>query len=396
MKLLTSPYKLAIYFTVSVIITILVIPILYIALASDDNSKKNDCVVLLHGLNRSKSSMSLMEKYLNKQGYKTVNYNYDSTKKTIPEIATTDAVSAVNTCLTYKPNKIHFVTHSLGGIIVRQYLQTNNLPRGSRLVMLGPPNKGSELSDYFNDFELFKWMNGSAGSSLTTDKKSIPNTLKPISIEVGIIAGSVSFNPFFSYIIPSGDDGKVSIESAKLPEMKDFIVMNTSHTFMMINPFVMKQVATFLETGKFDHKNESLTQLTHKLSNFESDGCTLSPDGYSLSSSKDEQNLWCGCCFLHDMRYWQGGTSDERLEADEEFKQCILKITESEALATLMYNGVRAGGSSILPTTHRWGYGWPYGRGDKALSDREKEAVSVRLLEYYKQDKSYICDSKAP
>lgn len=395
MKPLSSPYKLAIFFTGAVIITVLIIPTLYITFSATAEVKKNECVVLLHGLNRSKQSMLLMAKHLENKGYLTVNQNYDSANKTISEIAKSDVTGAVKTCQTKAPQinnlKIHFVTHSLGGIVVRQYLQENNLPKNSRLVMLGPPNKGSELSDYFIDVELFKWLNGEAGTSLTTDKKSIPNTLKPVDIEVGIIAGTVSFNPFFSYILPESDDGKVTIESTKLPEMNDFIVMNTSHTFMMMNPFVMDQVSTFIESGEFNHGELDITELTHQLSPFKSDGCSLVPDGNFMSSSKSEQNLWCGCCFRHDISYWQGGTTEKRLTADNEFKKCILETTGSEELATLMFSGVRAGGSSLLPTWYRWGYGWPYGRGDKQLNDMEQEAISIRLLEYYKNDTPYIC-----
>ncbi len=394
MKPVSSPYKLAIYFTASAIITILVIPMLYITFADGDNIRNNECVVLLHGLNRSNKSMYLMEKYLIKQGYKTVNYNYDSTNKSIQEIASGDVKAAVSSCKKTKTKKIHFVTHSLGGIVVRRYLQDNSLPKGSRLVMLGPPNKGSELSDYFSDLELFKWLNGDAGVALTTDKKSIPNSLNTISknlIEIGVIAGDVSFNPFFSYIIGGSDDGKVSVESTRLSEMTDFIVMTTSHTFMMNNPFVMEQVKTFLENGKFKHNENSIEEVTESLETFKSDGCSLFPNGNFMSASKSEQNLWCGCCFRHDMSYWQGGSSDQRLAADNEFKKCILETTGSEELASLMFNGVRGGGSSLYPTWYRWGYGWPYGRGDKELTRLEREAVSGRLLEYYQKDTPYIC-----
>lgn len=392
MKPVSSPYKLAIYFTASAIITMLIIPILYIVFSDNGNIHKDECVVLLHGLNRSNKSMYLMEKYLIKQGYKTVNYNYDSTEKTIPEIASIDVARSVSDCQKNKPDKIHFVTHSLGGVVVRQYLQTGSLPEGSRIVMLGPPNKGSELSDYFLDLEIFKWLNGEAGTSLTTDKKSLPNTLKPISTEVGVIAGHVSFNPFFSYIIPEGDDGKVSVERARLTEMTDFIVMTTSHTFMMMNPFVMEQVKNFLENGKFRREENSLEELTMKLEPFKSDGCSLFPDGNFMETSKSEQNLWCGCCFRHDMSYWQGGSSGERLSADMEFKKCIKDSTGSEELASLMFGGVRAGGSSLYPTWYRWGYGWPYGKEDKELTTDEREAVSIRLLEYYQKDRPYICE----
>jgi len=391
MKPVSSPYKLAIYFTVSAIATVLLVPFIYIVFESSAENGEGECVVLMHGLNRTGNSMALMEKHLNKKGYSTVNTTYDSNDKTIREIADSDVKDSVTKCMTEKPSKVHFVTHSMGGIVVRKYLQENSVPKGSRIVMLGPPNKGSELSDYFMDLAMFKWINGDAGLSLTTDKDSIPNTLKPVPVEVGVIAGTISFNPFFSYILPDADDGKVTVERTRLPEMTDFKVVNTSHTFMMMNPVVMNEVLSFLETGKFTHEKNNIDELTSKLSAFESDGCSLSPDGNFLSTSKQQQNLWCGCCFRHDISYWQGGTSEERLEADKTFKQCIKESTGSEELSLLMYNAVRAGGSSMYPTWYRWGYGWPYGRGDKALTEMEKEAVSIRMLEFYQKDLPYIC-----
>jgi len=113
------------------------------------------------------------------------------------------------------------------------------------------------------------------------------------------------------------------------------------------------------------------------LADFKSDGCSLFVDG----TFKDRE-LWKGCCVEHDVAYWKGGTADERKAADLKFRECIRKTTGDEALALLMYEAVRAGGSPHFPTWYRWGYGWPKGRGYKALTELEKTVAQRKLSEY--------------
>jgi hypothetical protein len=152
-----------------------------------------------------------------------------------------------------KATKIHFVTHSLGGILVRKYLQKNNLPDGSRIVMLSPPNHGSEVVDRFKNFFVFKWLYGQAGQELGTQAQSIPSQLKPVQADIGVIAGKKSSVPWFSRIIPGENDGTVSVASTRLKEMNDFITVECGHTFIMNNRDVMDQTVFYLQNGHFRH-----------------------------------------------------------------------------------------------------------------------------------------------
>lgn len=361
-------------FLLFLILTSLLFVIPYSAMASSND----ECVVILHGLARTKYSMRSLEVYLQKNGFKTVNGGYASTSKSVAEIADDEVAEAVKICREGKAGKIHFVTHSIGGIVVRQYLQTSSVPDGSRIVMLAPPNRGSELTDEMKDLAPYRWLNGPAGQELGTDNESTPNTLKPVEIEIGIIAGDSSLNPIYSSIIPGPDDGKVAVESTKLDEMKDFIIIPSSHTFIMENAKVMRQTLHFLKTGSFDH--EPLIKP------FTSDGCSLFPDG----TIKDI-NLWCSCCINHDLAYWRGGTERERKEADQALRACVQEKIGNSALSNLMYSGVRMGGASIFPTWYRWGYGWPYGRSDRPLTDKEEESVQKKMEEYKKKKQRYSC-----
>jgi len=212
-----------------------------------------ECVILLHGIAKSAASMKKLDAYLREQGYRTVNFTYPSTTEPIEVLAETYLPKAIAQCTADHSAKIHFVTHSMGGIVVRQYLQTHTLPPGSRMVMLAPPNRGSEVTDSLKGLTIYKWIHGPAGQELGTGPEGIPRRLKPVSIDVGVIAGNKSYNPIFSSMIPGPDDGTIAVERTKLKEMKDFLVVSSTHTFIMDNPLVMKQVVHFLEKGKFDH-----------------------------------------------------------------------------------------------------------------------------------------------
>ena len=217
---------------------------------------EQQCIVLLHGMGRTRFSMSHLESALTDKGYHVINYGYPSTSAPIEELAREHVPQAINLCPGPAQRPINFVTHSLGGILVRFYLQEHQLPAGSRMVMLSPPNKGTELADRFKDMALYRWITGPPGQQLGTSERSLPNKLKPVDMDIGIITGRKTYEPWFSNLLPGEDDGKVSVESAKLDEMADFLVVDSGHTFIMNDPEVIRQIDAFLRTGCFE-RNEN-------------------------------------------------------------------------------------------------------------------------------------------
>ena len=212
------------------------------------------CVILVHGLTRSHYSMVKLERYLQSHDYTVVNKDYSSTKKSVEEIANKEIPLMVNDCLKQNPDDIYFVTHSMGGIVLRQYLQTHNMPKLTRIVMLGPPNHGSPLADLLHNDVLFKMITGPAGQELTTECTSLPNSLdRHLPYQVGIIAGNFSFFPFAKLFFHEDNDGKVAISSTQLMGMNDFIILPVSHTFIMRNSVVEEQVLHFFDYAKFIH-----------------------------------------------------------------------------------------------------------------------------------------------
>jgi pimeloyl-ACP methyl ester carboxylesterase len=210
---------------------------------------KNQAVILLHGLARNASSMHKLEKALIEHGYEVVNVDYPSTKHDIESLAEWSIGNAIKAV--QRQNKIHFVTHSMGGILVRQFLSQHAMQNLGRVVMMGPPNSGSEVVDILQNLPGFKTVNGPAGLQLSATKEGLPNQLGAANFEVGIIAGSRSINLVLSTMLPEPNDGKVSVESSKLEGMADHVTLPVTHTFMMRNPAVIQQVIAFLKNGAF-------------------------------------------------------------------------------------------------------------------------------------------------
>lgn len=195
--------------------------------------------------------MKPLAEALTEAGYSVVNIGYKSRSKIIEELAPEAIETSYKECP--ETGIVHFVTHSLGGILLRYYLEEQDLPRLGRVVMLAPPNQGSGVVDAISWMPGFDLFNGPAGDQLGTDEHSIPLSLGPVDFELGVIAGTKTVNPILSLYLENPDDGKVSAENTKVEGMQDFLEVPHSHTFMMRKEIVISQALQFLKTGYFSH-----------------------------------------------------------------------------------------------------------------------------------------------
>jgi triacylglycerol lipase len=212
---------------------------------------RGDYVVLLHGLGRTPLSMKRLQWTLEKENFRVINVAYPSTRVSIQDAADHWLGEILSERTTNRTVNIHFVTHSLGGIVLRQYLSNHRIENLGRVVMLAPPNQGSELAERLRNNFLYRLATGPSGQQLGTSAGSVPKQLGPIDFQLGVIAGDRSLNPLFSAWIPGPDDGKVSVRSTEISGMRDFLVVHHSHTWMAWSGNVVSAVAQFLRTGRF-------------------------------------------------------------------------------------------------------------------------------------------------
>lgn len=229
--------------------------VLFFAMLSSVHGEEG--VVLLHGLGRTSASMAKLERALASQGYVVVNHEYASRSLPIDLLSPVVVGEALAHQRLSGCSKVHFVTHSLGGILVRHYFAGRKEERLGRVVMLGPPNQGSEVVDHLKGWWVFRKLTGPAGAELSTRENSIPQQLGPVFFDLGVVAGDRSINWINNGMIPGRDDGKVSVEKTKVEGMKDHVIVHATHPFMMKNARVIKSAIAFLETGSFETRRTS-------------------------------------------------------------------------------------------------------------------------------------------
>ncbi|MFT5124649.1 MAG: triacylglycerol lipase [Kiritimatiellia bacterium] len=211
-----------------------------------------DYVVVLHGMGRTHHSMARVAHHFSRQGYTVINRSYPSRDKTIHVLSEEWLHSLLEREITDPQVKVHFVTHSLGGIVLRHYLKHHELPNLGRVVMLAPPNQGSELVPIMGRLPIYGWIVGPAGLELGIDEDAVPLQLGPATFELGVIAGNRSLNPVYSWMIPGPDDGKVSVARARLDGMRDFVTVPYSHTWLMNRKNSLQHMERFIRTGAFE------------------------------------------------------------------------------------------------------------------------------------------------
>jgi pimeloyl-ACP methyl ester carboxylesterase len=210
-----------------------------------------DGVILLHGISRTALSFRKMQVALEAAGFATLNIDYPSRRHALEALAE-HIHPAVTRLAAAIDGPLHFVGHSMGGLLARVYISKYRPQRLGRVVMLGTPNGGSEIADRLRYVSLYRAWFGPAGAQLVTRRDAATSALfPPVDYPVGIIAGNRSVDPIASRLLPKPHDGRVSVENTKLEGMADHIVIGTSHPWLPGNSEAIAQTIAFLREGKF-------------------------------------------------------------------------------------------------------------------------------------------------
>ncbi|SHF26236.1 Alpha/beta hydrolase family protein [Microbulbifer donghaiensis] len=212
---------------------------------------ETQCVILLHGLTKDSRSLRPLQHQLIDAGYYVANIDYPSRQKPIAELADYAVKAGLEQCARVNARPVNFVTHSLGGLLVRHYLQRHSVAQLNRIVMLAPPNHGSRVGDILSCIPYIKDINGPAGRQLGTGAGSVPLQLEPAAFNLGIIAGNRSLNPLASSLLAGQDDGRITVESARLPGMCSFLVLPQTHGGIAADEQAIFQALQYLSRGYF-------------------------------------------------------------------------------------------------------------------------------------------------
>jgi pimeloyl-ACP methyl ester carboxylesterase len=209
-------------------------------------------VVLLHGIARSARSLRRMQAALEAAGFATLNLDYQSRSKSL-QVLVADICPAIAEFTSRVDGPMHVVAHSMGGLLARAYLAKHPPPRLGRVILLGPPNNGSEIADRFRHLAMYRAFFGPAGQQLVTAPDAATKTLLGApNYPLGVIAGSRSVYPIASRFLPSPNDGRVSVASTRLNGMTDHIVIPTAHPLLVRDARAIAQTVAFLRNGRFN------------------------------------------------------------------------------------------------------------------------------------------------
>ena len=213
--------------------------------------RPRDGVILLHGIGMASWTMAVAERAMREAGYQTLNLDYPGRRLGLEALAAhVDASSA--RWIAGLDGDIHFLTHSMGGLVTRVLLATRRPARLGRVVMLGPPNGGSELADLLARYALYQRIFGPAGAELITKRPpALTTLLGEIDYPVGVIAGRRAIDPLSWMLLPKPNDGKVAVAHTRVSGMADHLILPVDHTFMVRDSAVLRAAVRFLRTGRF-------------------------------------------------------------------------------------------------------------------------------------------------
>ncbi|GEP10048.1 esterase/lipase family protein [Methylobacterium gnaphalii] len=222
------------------------------SLGPETHTLQPDGVVLLHGTARRASSMRKMERAFRSRDYATLNIDYPARQAALGVLA--EIVRREIEAFSSSVGRLHFVTHSMGGLVARALI-TRHRPRNlGRVVMLAPPNGGSEVADALHRLRLYRRFFGPSGAQLVTRRsEQLTRLLGPVDYPLGVIAADRSLYLLESWLLlPGPNDGRVTVARTRVPGMSAHLTLHTTHVTMMWNRRVIREALHFVKEGRFE------------------------------------------------------------------------------------------------------------------------------------------------
>jgi len=238
-----------------------------IKLNKSNPKKPGEVVVLLHGSCGSNKNMECIADSMRILGYHIYSMEFNSSLNN-----STDAAKTLSPRVKYissRHKKIHFIAHSMGGLIVRKILSEINLKNVDKVIQIATPNHGSELATFFKGNWLYKKIYGKAWGDFIIGGKFLKSLNEPhvsavgaTNYELGSIAGNSSHFLLNFFFKSKDNDRRVSVSSTKLEGMKDHIIINANHRNIIKSKETILQIKSFLLDGKFDRSTSNLNLNT--------------------------------------------------------------------------------------------------------------------------------------
>lgn len=216
---------------------------------------KMHVLILVHGINKSSKVLTGLEKFVGKQGFEVLNIDYPSTKFPIEHLI--DIVHLhIHQKLQQEYSNVSFVGFSMGGLIIRAYLHKYKISNLGKVVLVGTPNQGSEVADFLKNNKLYQKLYGPAGQQLITEQEEFSEIFGSVYYECGIIAGSLPLDPCFVFMRGKPNDGKVTVESTKIENMRDHVIVKVPHWYQSRSKKIWFNILHFLKHSSFQKNGE--------------------------------------------------------------------------------------------------------------------------------------------
>lgn len=218
-----------------------------------EQSAAAETVVLLHGVALAPWAMRSLERRLKKEGYRVLNIGYPSRTVPLDELAGLWLPTRLSDDAIVSAPRMHFVTHSMGSLLVRHLMEHSRPPNTGRVVMIAPPNQGSALADEGRPKWLVRWLVGVNLKALGKSDDAFWHDLpQRVDYPVGVIAGTGAGNPL-GRNLPKPHDGTVTVADTRIEGSADSVELPWSHTGILFHRRTADEVVHFLRHGKFLH-----------------------------------------------------------------------------------------------------------------------------------------------